>query len=96
MTVLQDVSPEALTPVMPTTSELTAGAEGRVVVLPDAEASGSAAAEEESSGFNCGECETIAKSRRRTASTQKKEACARYMRPRARDFNSGRMVAAVS
>lgn len=61
ITVLQEVSPDALRSLTGSSPELSA--KNDVIVLPEADANDPAAVEEESSGYKCEDCTTVAKSR---------------------------------
>jgi hypothetical protein len=61
ITVLQEASPDALRSLTGSSPELSAKSD--VIVLPEADANDAAAIEEESSGYKCEDCNTVAKSR---------------------------------
>ncbi|HET6791805.1 MAG TPA: hypothetical protein VFI35_09510 [Actinomycetota bacterium] len=61
ITVLEEISPDALRSLTGSRPELSAKSD--VIVLPEAGANDPAAIEEEPSGYKCEECNTVAKSR---------------------------------
>jgi hypothetical protein len=61
ITILQEAAPDALRSLTGSSPELSA--ESDVIVLPEAGANDPAGAEEESSGYKCEACNTVAKSR---------------------------------